>query len=362
MRATLIFTWTQIKRSFRDPMAMFFTIIFPLIFLFIFGTIFGNNDISFNVALVNQSDSQFAQEFSDNLSKNDVFKVKNDLTFEAARGQMSRGELDSIIELPADFGNINADFLPAGAVNVYYDEANPEGGQTVASLVGSVFDEINVQMTGQTPPLTVMQKSTAVSGLTQFDYTFAGLLAFTLMTMGIFGLSNQLPGEKKTGALRRIKATPFRSHQLVIGMVLAYTVLTILSVAVMIAVGLLVFHFDMRGSWLTLAVFAIFTALVLSGFGAAIASWARNENQSATLSQAVAFPMMFLSGIFFPRFLMPDWLQNATAWIPLTPVGDGVRYIITENASLITLLPQIGLLAAWGLVVYFIAAKAFRWE
>jgi ABC-2 type transport system permease protein len=127
-------------------------------------------------------------------------------------------------------------------------------------------------------------------------------------------------------------------------------------------VGILVFHFDMRGNWLVLAVFALLSALVLSGVGAAVAGWARNENQSAPLSQLVAFPMMFLSGIFFPRFLMPEWLQGLTNWIPLTPVGDGVRFITTEAASLIDIWPQIALIVAWGAVVYFIAFRAFRWE
>jgi ABC-2 type transport system permease protein len=374
MRATLIFTWTQIKRSFRDPMAMFFTVLFPLIFLFVFGTIFGNSDnVNISVALINNSDSDFAKSFVKDFDSqdNNTFTVNQDITsLSDAKQRMSRSEISSIIELTDNFGQITGDCqisqpascLPSGQLNVYYDEGSPEAGRLVATILSGTLEEISVQMTGQKPLFKVDQKSIGVAGLSQFDYTFAGLLAFTIMSMSIFGLSNQLPAEKKTGALKRIKATPFRAYQLVIGMVLAYLVLTILSMAVMLVVGILVFDFNMRGNWLLLTIFALLAMVVMSSFGAAVASWAKNENQSTPLSQLIAFPMMFLSGVFFPRFLMPDWLQSITNWVPLTPVSDGVRLIVTESASLLTLLPQIGLLAAWGIVVYLIAFRAFRWQ
>ena len=41
--------------------------------------------------------------------------------------------------------------------------------------------------------------------------------------------------------------------------------------------------------------------------------------------------MMFLSGTFFPRFAMPNWLQNVSGYLPLTPVIDGIRLIATEG-------------------------------
>lgn len=72
--------------------------------------------------------------------------------------------------------------------------------------------------------------------------------------------------------------------------------------------------------------------------------------------------MMFLSGTFFPRFLMPEWLQQVSGFLPLTPVIDGIRLISTEGKSLIDIAPQIGLIGVWMVVIYVIAFKVFRWE
>jgi ABC-2 type transport system permease protein len=376
MKAIFVYSLTMLKRFLRDPIYLFFVFAFPLIFLFIFGTIFGNSsDVNFNLALINHADNDFTTSFIEKFSggDNQTFEIDREITdLEVAKEKMSRGEIDSIIELPESFGEVSescqtkaatpADCLPSGEMKVFYDEGSPQAGQTISIIMSGILDEMNVAVTGTTPRFKVDQVSTGAAGLSQFDYTFAGLFSYVLMTMGIYTLSQQLPSEKKTGTLRRIKATPFRPWQLLVGLSLVYLFLTIISAALMIAIGVLMFDFQMRGSWLTLSIFSIISTLTMIGFGAIVAGAAKNENQATMASQLIAFPMMFLSGVFFPRFLMPDWLQNATSWIPLTPVGDGVRYITTEGAGLIDILPQLGLVAVWGVVAYVVAFKVFRWE
>jgi ABC-2 type transport system permease protein len=112
------FALVGIKRSFRDKVALFFIFVFPIIFLFIFGGIFGkSNNVSFNIALINQSNTQFSKDFADQIKKdNKTFKIKDGLTDEtAARKVMKRGEIDAIIKLPQDFGqNKDGQQYPSG--------------------------------------------------------------------------------------------------------------------------------------------------------------------------------------------------------------------------------------------------------
>ncbi len=101
---------------------------------------------------------------------------------------------------------------------------------------------------------------------------------------------------------------------------------------------------------------------MMLGFGLFVGGWARNEAQASALANLIMFPMMFLSGVFFPMFMMPGFIQVISRFIPLTPVVDGIRLIITENYSLIQVLPQLGVVVGWGVIIYFIAIKSFRWE
>lgn len=362
MRATLVFAFTQIKRFFRDPVALFFTLLFPLLFLFVFGSIFrGDAEISFDVAIFNNSETRFAQEFVDGLKSEDTFSEVEVASFDEAKEKMGRNEIDTIIEIPAEFGELNDRQYPSGGLNVYYSEAAPDTGRTVGSIIDTQLQMIGQSITQSTPLFTVDQKPTTTTNLTQFDYTVSGLLGFAILSMGIFGLANQLPAEKKNGNLRRIRATPFTRTQLIFGTLIYYGLIGLLSLVVMLVVALTVFGFDMRGDWLTLMFFLVLSIMLMLGFGLLIGGWAKNENQSAVLSNAVSFPMMFLSGVFFPRFLMPEWLQGITGYLPLTPVVDGIRYITTEGASLVDIAPQLAVVGVWLVVVYALAIKLFRW-
>lgn len=378
MRAIFVFAWTQFRRFLRDPMYLFFTFAFPLIFLFIFGNLYKNNSVSFNIAVFNHSESSFAKEFSEKIESNNTstFKISRDIkTIAEAKEKVSRGEMDSIIELPAEFGEIKGgaecaqpenartvNCLPSGELIVYYDPAQAQTGQMVASIMDSVVDEINQGMTGSAKPLSVKEVSTGIDGMSTFDYIFAGLFAYTLMAMSIYGLANQLPTEKKAGSLRRIKATPFRPWQLIMGLALVYGLLTAISAGVMITVGVTMFGWQMQGNWFVLVVFSLLSILSLSGFGMLVAGAAKNDNQASLASQMVALPMMFMSGVFIPLYIMPSFFQTISHFIPLTPVAEGLRFITTEGAGFVDVLPQIGLVALWGAAVYFVAFKVFHWE
>lgn len=363
-----IFAKIDTKRLFRDKLAIFFVFLFPLIFLFIFGGIFGSQDsVSFNIALINQSDSEFSKQFSDQLSKNNVFEVKEEFnTREKAEEALGNSRIDAAIVLPDSFGDVQASqSYPSGTADILYSPNNQQSAQTLESVMTAVFAGINTEIIGETPePFQANLVSTGEDGLTNFDYLFPGLIGFAILGMGLFGPVNVFPRAKEKGILRRYHTTSLRVWQYVLGNVLSTSVAALLSIAVMIIIALSVPMFDlqMKGNLLELAIFIVLGAITIFGIGLAIGGWAKNENQAAPLANLVTFPMMFLSGTFFPRFLMPEWLQVASGFLPLTPFIDGVRKIIIEGQHLINILPEISLLAIWAVVIYLIAFRVFRWE
>jgi ABC-2 type transport system permease protein len=167
---------------------------------------------------------------------------------------------------------------------------------------------------------------------------------------------------KKQGVLRRLHITPLRPWEFFTSSVMSNSVVGLFSISIMFIVALTVFNFHMAGNYLNLAIFIVLSILCIFGIGLAIGGWAKNENQAAPLANIITFPMMFLSGTFFPRFLMPEWLQHVTAFLPLTPVIDGIRLIATEGKSLIQISSQIGLIILWTIIIYLIAFRVFRWE
>lgn len=367
------------KRFMRDGTSLFFTFLFPLIFLLVFGAIFNNQTTSFDVAIINHSKSEFAKQFVEQAkaNKDTTLKVKDVKDMQEAREKLKHSELSGIIELPADFGTVTpaqagapgqgsatgqTQARPSGTLRVLYAKGSEQSGNTLTAIMGQIIDGINKGMGQPEPPLKVAGQAVGDEQLKTFDYTFTGLLAFSLMSMGIFGLANQMPTEKQKGSYRRLRASPFTAGQLILAVGIHYTIVSLLSAAMMLVVGMTVFHFNMRGDWLLAVPFITLAALLMVGFGLLIGGWAKNENQSAPLGNLVAFPMMFLSGTFFPSFMFPEWLRTLSQFVPMTPVTDGLRLIMAENASLAEVLPYAGAVGLWILVVYVAAIKLFRWE
>lgn len=356
-----------LKRFMRDKTALFFTFLFPLIFLFVFGSIFNNQSASFTVAIINHADTEFARQFVEGAKKDDntILKVKEVSGMAEAKEKMKRSELDGIIELPEDFGAMKGEGAaarPAGAIRVLYAKGQDQSASALTAVMQQIASTINTHLGQPEPPITVAAQAVGDEALRQFDYTFTGLLAFSLMSMGIFGLANQMPTEKQKGNYRRLRASPFTSGQLIIATATVYTLIALVSAAMMIVVGMLAFQFTLRGEWLVFVPFLVLSAIMMVGFGLIIGAWAKNENQSAPLSNLVSFPMMFLSGAFFPAFLFPEWLKIVSQFIPMTSVVDGFRLIMTEHASFAEVAPQFGVVLLCIGIVYTLAIKLFRWE
>jgi ABC-2 type transport system permease protein len=353
------------KRFFRDRLAIFFTIGFPLIFLFVFGSLnAGGGNVSFNVAVINNSHSQFATSFVKQLQSSKIVKVDSTVTTLAkAEDKMSRSELDATIELPTNFGAVaSGSTYPTGQAKVIYTENNQQSASALTSVLDTEFKSINAKFVTNVTPFTVTSQQLNEKSLSAFDYTFAGLLGFAIIGMGIFGPVNVFPELKKMGILRRLSTTPLKVWQYFLATMISQAAIGLLSLAIMFIVAIAVFHLQVVGNWLELAIFMIFGIVTILGIGLALGGWAKNERQAAPLSNIIVFPMMFLSGTFFPRFLMPEWLQNISAFLPLTPIIDGIRLIATEGKGFLDILPQIGLVGAWLVVIYFIAFRVFRWE
>lgn len=136
----------------------------------------------------------------------------------------------------------------------------------------------------------------------------------------------------------------------------------VVAIAIQFAVAISVFHLKVNGNYLEIMAFCIYSIFMILGIGLAIGGWAKNEREAAPLGNIIVFPMLFLSGTFFPRFQMPHWLQTVSDYLPLTPVIDGIRQLTTEGKHLVDIGPEIALIGIWFVIIYAIAFRVFKWE
>ena len=351
------------RRYLRNRVAIFFTVIFPIIFLLIFGGIFGQSQgPSFRVGLINRSNTEFARAFAEGGKQQEVFKITDEASFDHAKVKLGRGEYEAILELPPEFGALDSTGRPSGSVIFYYDQGDDQLAQTFSGVMQGIIDSINQQFVRVAPPLRLEPKPIQTVNLSRFDYTFAGVVGFSIMGLGIFSMANGFTSDKKSGSLRRLRVAPIRAWHLIMATCFNRVLVGIISVIIMFIVAVVLLDFNMRGDYISFILFSMVGTICMFGFGMAIAGWAADDNQAAPISNLVSFPMMFLSGTFFPRYFMPDWLQNLSDYLPLTPIIDGLRLITTEGKTILELGPQFAVISGWVLVMYLLSFRIFRWE
>jgi ABC-2 type transport system permease protein len=193
------------------------------------------------------------------------------------------------------------------------------------------------------------------------DFLVPGIVGMTVMQLGLFGVAFGFVRLKRTGALRRLFATPTSPAYFLAAQVASRLIIGFVQVVILFGIGIW-FGLQMFGDYISLAVIVLLGSIIFLAIGYAIASWAKNEDQAAPVANLISLPMMFLSGVFFPRDAMPDFLANITQYMPLTYVNEALRAVVNDGSNLASLGPQLLGMGVWAAIAFVLAVMLFRWE
>lgn len=365
MNALLALTKANIKSYVRDRAALFWTLAFPLIFIFMFGFIFqGGGAEALTIAWVDQEGTRASIQIRDDFTASGTVElVETDEA--AALARMRQGEVDAVIVVPAGYGAaVEAAASGSGGVapatvTVYTDPSRQGLSASVYQAVGSVLGVVNL---GGRPPLVVPEGRTIqTENLNFISYFVPSMLGLSVMQVGIFA-AIPLVADREKLILKRLAATPVRRWQLVGSNGLMRLLIALAQAVIIIGVGTLAFGVQVSGSILLAAAFIVLGALSFLALGYVVASFAGTEDAANGMTSVVQFPMMFLSGTFFPIDQMPDLLQGIARVIPLTYLSDALRQVMVGGAPFAPLWVCAVVLAGWLAVCFGIAAAKFRWQ
>lgn len=364
MKVLLHYAKMQFFRVMRDPLTVGVLFGIPVLLLLLFGLFMGrdNSDVSLRVAIVNNSSEQFAEEFAGQLKNIDVLAIDNDATSsDDAAAKLRDGALDGVIELPPEFGAVQ-DERPSGTVNISASARDQTSGDILSSVITSVAERNNAAIMGGAAPIQVERTTIEGGARRAIDTLFPMFTAMGIMMVGIFGIGSGIPSDKKMGILRRMRVTPLTNGQFLGGMTLAFTGIVLVMVALMTVIAMTVFNMEMQGDWLSFGALVLLGSLLMLAIGVFIGGVAKNSTQADIYGQIVFIVSLMFSGLWVPKALMPDWLREIVAYLPLSPIMDGMERIVVEGASIVSLGFQVAVIVGWLAIVTILSIKTFRWE
>jgi ABC-2 type transport system permease protein len=366
MNALLVLTVANIRSFIRDRAALFWTVAFPLIFIFLFGAIFsGGGSEPENVGWVDEDGSPRA------MAVHDAFDAVEDVVLtEGTRDEilatMRDGELDAVLIVPSGFGAA-VDAAAAGPgsppaqIEVYTDPSQSQQTGTTYQLVGSVLGALNLELAGRGPAVVPQPQTIQTQDLTFISYLVPSILGMALMQLGVFS-AIPLVADREKLILKRLNATPLRRWQLVGSNVLMRLLIAVVQTVIIVAAGVLAFDVEMSGNILALAALVVLGSMSFIALGYVIASFAPTEDAANGMTSVVQFPLMFLSGTFFPIDAMPDFLRGIALALPLTYLSDALRQVMVDGTPFAPLWVCFAVLAGFLVICFGIAARFFRWQ
>lgn len=348
-------TATALKAYVRNRTALFWNVLIPLIIMGIFGLLnFGGIGVSLGV--VDQAHNDASNSLITSLRQVSAVNVDTTTDVYQQRRNLESGKIDLLLILPSSLGQ------GPSVLSAFYGQNNPQRSQVALAIVNRILDQSSFQAANVNPKFTVSAEPVQNRVLNYTDFVVPGMIALSVQQTGLFSVAAVFVILKQRGILRRLMATPMRVIDFLSAQIFTRLLVAALQTAILLAVGLYALHFHFYGNPLDLLLVAVAGSGIFIAIGFAISGYVKNEEAAAPLANLIALPMIFLSGIFFPRSVMPYWLQTITQYLPTSFVADALRSISAEGATLWAIRWNLLGIAAWLALSIFMANRLFRWE
>lgn len=350
---------SNLKMLVRNKQALFWSMMFPIMFTVIFGFFFsGESSGSGTVVLKNYSQTEVSKLFQKSLNESKVFKIDEKTSALEARDLLKKGKISGIVEIPQKFG----DLAPGSPkkIKVTLDPANLQSNAMLLGFLNQFITSLNFKVNNIQPVFGVQQEKTNSSDLNYFDFVLVGLIGMALMNSSIQGVSIAMSRYRENKILKRITTTPLKPATFIIAEVLSRLLINIVQISIILLIGVYGFHAHIYGNVFLIYVFGILGAILFQSIGFTIAAVSKTTSAAEGMATAVAIPMMFLAGVFFPIDQLPSWLESIVKFLPLAPLLRMIRGIALESASPFLDPINIVIVLAWIVVMLIISSYKFR--
>jgi ABC-2 type transport system permease protein len=364
IQAMMAITKASLHAILRSPSSVIFGFAFPFIFILVFGFMGNGTSLkSYKVAVDNNADTT-----------NELYKAFENTPGVILKWYSDKKSLDEDLQ----YGKI------AGVINIQKNTSdNPpyifsfrsttssnDKWPQFKALAESVINGLSNQHYPGRPvyasfDFNYKKDISEIREYKTIDFILPGQLGFSLLASGVFGIAFMFFNLRNTLVLKRFFATPISRTYIIMGEMFSRVIFQMLTAFVIILAGRFLFGFTLIHGFETfieLLVLSFIGLVVFMGFGFIVSGVAKNDNTIPPFANLITLPQFLIGGTFFSLDVFPKWLRWIAELMPLTHLNNALRDVAFEGKNLWDVRWEIGILLLWGVIVYAISIKVFKWE
>jgi len=374
----------DLKDFYRDRARIISFLIMPIFMMLLTGFIFPSQSSLKNlpVGVVNLDGGPVAQEMVDvfgqmKTGETSVMNLKPLASEDEAKQLIKEQRISGALVFPEGLSD-NLKNKQQGQVVIVTDQSNPQISSMLTGLLEQALAGMGTQMetraitdmtggrlpqdaiTALVTPIQVQTRGLIAGNPNYFQFVAPGVMAMVTVMAVMMGLAGSVAREKEVGTLDGLLVAPISRGSIVMGKSFAQTVRGLAQGAMVLAIALIFFGVRVYGSWPLLITMLILGIFSFVGMGILISAMVEEQETAMTIMMTLTFPMLFLSGAFFPLQQMPGFMQAISKFVPLTYVVEGLRQVMVLGAGIGQVWRPVTVLLAFGAVTLAIAIPAFK--
>ncbi len=351
------------KQYLRTPTASFFTLVFPVLLILVFGGVFGApEEINIQLHVQDLDNSSMSTGVVEALDETAVITVITVPEREDLETYVRDQSISVALRIPSGF---EGDVLSAASGNPdvhpkveLLGDTSSSTFQTVQGVVQGVVTGLVFELYGATP-VSVESKGIAQQSFSYLDFFLPGVIGISILTP-LFAVSATAAEYRERHYFKLLATTPLRKGEYLLSRTLWMIGLVFVSTLLMILIARLVFGAVFVLNPIAAALIVAGTVLFVS-IGMAIGNFAKTVEGASAVANVIYFPMMFLTGTFFPVEIMPGFIQAISRALPLTYFNNGLRdTLVFGNVS--NALTNLGIISVLAVVFFVLASWSLSWK
>jgi ABC-2 type transport system permease protein len=358
VRTVLAVARKELRQISRDRRTLLIQAFVPAFFLVVFGYALNFDIRHIALAVEDRDGTTESRELVSSFVNSGYFDLAATVhSPREAERLLDTNTARAVLVIPEGFGRT---LVTGGSapVQVIVNGDNATTATTVIGHATAILQAASLQAsTVVRPPISVEPRVWYNPELRSALFLVPGLIAYIAMLMSVTSTALSVVREKESGTIEQVRMAPVRTFPFILGKTVPYFGIALISVSFVFFASMLLFDLPMRGNWFSLGLLvALFLvgALATGLFVSTIADTQQVAFQIALLVSLL--PTLMLSGFIFPIASMPPLLQAITYAVPAQYFLVALRGIVLKGSSILHLLPQLGALAAYALLVLGLAS------
>lgn len=365
MRKMLAVGRKEFQQIARDTRTLLMLLFVPAFFLLLYGYALNFDIRHVRLAVDDRDRSADSRSLIGAFVNSGYFDLVATIDERQISSFMNRGAARVVLVVPSGF----ARDLQRGDTTTVQVLIDGDNANTATTVMGYAITIVRTEglkhqpAEAQTPAIVLEPRVWYNPELRSTLFLVPGLIAYITMITAVVSTALSIVREKERGTMEQVRMAPLDAAAFVVGKTVPYFFISLVSVVIIIAAGMLLFGMPMRGSWLALLVAVSLFLVGALGLGLVISTIAETQQVAFQVAILASFlPTFILSGFIFPISSMPPFLQIVTYAIPARYFLVALRGIMLKGAGLNAFAAQIAALAIFAVVVLTLASVRLRRE